>query len=139
MYLMDTVACSEQRAPAPSAAFIRFADATPQPLIYTSVVVLGELRRGAARHRDERQRRSLAEWIDTVLRPSFGERVLPITEPIANLWGELMGDAIRRGQPVPTIDSFIAATALVHGLIVVTRNEADFRRCGVAVRNPWTE
>ena len=139
MYLMDTVSCSEPYASSPSPAFMRFADSTPRQLLFTSVVVLGELRRGAAGHPDAAQRERLSGWIETVMRPSFGDRVLPVTEPIADQWGELMGAAIRRGQPVPAIDALIAATALVHGLTVVTRNEADFRRCGVQVRNPWTE
>ncbi len=107
--------------------------------LFTSVIVIGELLKGAARHVDPAQRGRIRAWIDSQLVPSFGGRIIPVTRDVANRWGEICGEGMRRGETLPAIDALIAATALVHGLTVVTRNEADFRRCGVPVRNPWLE
>jgi toxin FitB len=66
-------------------------------------------------------------------------RLLPIDVRAAMRWGALTGESEKRGLPLPVIDSLIAATALVHGFAVVTRNVEDFKRCGVACVNPWDQ
>ncbi len=67
----------------------------------------------------------------------FGARLLPVDMRVATRWGTLTGDSEKRGQPLPVIDSLIAATALVQGFAVVTRNIEDFKRCGGTCVNPW--
>ena len=67
----------------------------------------------------------------------FGERILPVTKEIADRWGTLDANCQLRGTPANTADGMIAATALEHGLTVVTRNVKDFTRLGVTVFNPW--
>lgn len=76
-------------------------------------------------------RRDLAE--------RFGGRLLPIDTHVAARWGVLVGESEKRGIPLPVIDSLLAATALVHGFRIVTRNVRDFERCGVACVNLWNE
>jgi len=139
MFLLDTVLISEPRRPRPAEGVLRFFDREPPAFLYTSVVVLGELRRGAAAQRDSVYAAQLSRWIDEEVIPAFAGRVLDVTPAVAELWGRIRGEGIRRGENLPIIDSIIAATALVHGLTVVTRNEADFQRCGATVRNLWAE
>nr|WP_272421487.1 hypothetical protein [Polyangium jinanense] len=62
-----------------------------------------------------------------------------MTEDIALAWGRLQGEAERRGQMLPAIDALLGATALAHGLVVVTRNETDIGRTGVRIIDPWAE
>jgi predicted nucleic acid-binding protein len=69
----------------------------------------------------------------------FGERLLPVDIRTATRWGALAGESEKRGRPRPVIDSFIAATAIVHGLTVVTHIVEDFERCGAVCGYPWDQ
>ncbi len=101
--------------------------------VFVSVITVGELARGIhqRRRKDPIAAKLLQQWLDE-MRLGFARRILPVTEPIADLWGELSAQ-----RPRPVADALIAATALVHGLAVVTRNVADFADTGVAIVNPW--
>jgi toxin FitB len=96
---------------------------------------LGEIRHGVERirARDQAQARALEKWL-LGLSAEFAERILPVDEPIANQWGRL-----GLQQPVPVLDALLAATALVHGLTVVTRDEGGFRNTGARVLNPFAK
>ena len=98
-----------------------------------SVITLGEIERGIELVRTTKpgKARELAGWLNA-LRDDCQDRILTVTEDIAREWGRI---AARR--PRGDIDSLIAATAVVHGLTVVTRNVADFADTGAAVINPW--
>jgi len=98
-----------------------------------SVLVLGEIRKGLEqlRARDPAQARALEEWLSNVT-TAFGDRALPVDSAVADEWGRL--NAIR---PVAVIDGLLAATAKVHGLTLVTRNETDVRGLGASVLNPF--
>jgi toxin FitB len=101
--------------------------------IHVSVIVLGEIRRGAEllRRRDPIAAASLDSWLAT-LRVSLGNRLLPISEEVADCWGRLgVPDAI------PVADGLLAATALVHDLVLVTRNTRDVERTGARLLNPF--
>jgi hypothetical protein len=97
------------------------------------VLVVGEIRQGIerVRPRDPRRGDALEQWLRT-LQQSYGDRILDVTSPIAEAWGRL-----RATGPLPVVDSLLAATALVHGLIVVTRDTGPFERIGVPWLNPW--
>ncbi len=99
-----------------------------------SVMTLGELRQGIERlrPRDPEAAEVFEARLGQIARTLAG-RVISVTSDIAERWGELQA---ARG-PLPLIDSLIAATAQAHGLQVVTRNVADFERCGVRVLDPW--
>jgi len=98
-----------------------------------SVLTLGEIRRGVEllRSRDPRQARVIEEWLGT-LHDVFADRILRVDAPVAEAWGRL-----RAEHSLAIVDSLIAATALVHGLTVVTRDTSTARRTGVPFLDPW--
>ena len=99
-----------------------------------SVLVLGEIRKGLERlrTRDPAQAVILENWLHAITE-AFGERALPIDPPIADEWGRM--NAIR---PLPIIDGLLVATAKIHNLKLVTRNEADMAELGASILNPFT-
>ncbi|HDR9258015.1 TPA: type II toxin-antitoxin system VapC family toxin [Burkholderia vietnamiensis] len=137
MFLVDTNVISEvrkrERADKGVMAFFRKA-ARDDADLYLSVVTVGELRRGVEiiRHRgDKSQATRLENWLDGVLR-EFASNILAVDEEIGQLWGRL-----RVPHPEHSLDKLIAATALIHDLIVVTRNVDDFAGTGARVLNPF--
>jgi predicted nucleic acid-binding protein len=103
--------------------------------LFVSVMVLGEIRRGIERIRirDQNQARSLEKWLQS-LATGFADRILPVDERVADQWGRL---GLR--QPAPLLDAFLAATALVHDLTVVSRDEDGFRNTGARLLNPFSK
>lgn len=93
--------------------------------------------KGITVHPEQHRRADLQRWLDAVLRPWFGDRVLPVSQAIAERWGILDGECQLKGHPVAAPDGLIAATALEHDLILVTRNVDDFAGLGIEVLNPW--
>jgi predicted nucleic acid-binding protein len=132
-YLPDTNVLSELRRPAPSPSVVKWFDATRSTDLYLSVMVVGEIRQGVERLRPRDAVRSERHeaWL-IQLQASFADRILTITIPIAEAWGRL-----RAPGPLPVVDSLLAATALVHGLTVVTRDTSPFERVGVPHLDPW--
>lgn len=133
-YLLDTNVISElaRARPEPSVS-TWFGEATDEAL-YLSVLSLGELRRGVERLPAGQRREKLRRWLEQDLREWFGSRLLPVDAPVADTWGTLLASTRRT---LPAIDGLIAATALHHGLRLVTRNVADFEVAGLDVINPW--
>ena len=137
MFLLDTNVISELRkagdgkADANVTAWLSGTDATS---FYISAVTIMELEFGILRveRRDAVQGARLRTWMDNHVLPEFSERTLPIDEVVALRCAQL-----HVPNPRPERDAYIAATALVHGMTVVTRNVADFEPTGVAIINPW--
>ena len=131
-FLLDTNAISEiRRGRDPNVQ--AWAASVADSELHLSVLTLGEIRNGIERLRvrDAPQADTFAAWL-TELQTRFASRILPVDTPIAQEWGRL-----NARTPRNTVDSLIAATALVHGLTVVTRNTADFEGCQVQLLNPW--
>lgn len=134
-YLLDTNVVSEPRKPEPSRQVMTWLATTPADDKLISVLTAGELRKGATQLRARGRAATAAkfdEWMDSTL-TAFADRVIGIDQSIAERWGRLQS-----GDPLPAVDSLIAATALVHGWTVATRNIRHFERCGVPVVNPFT-
>jgi predicted nucleic acid-binding protein len=134
-YLIDTNVLSELRRKLPHPGVSAWFAQRPASSLYMSVLTLGELRKGIDGLNDEDRKLALSDWLHTELSMFFLGRVLSIDEQVADRWGQLVAAA---GRPLPAIDSLLAATALVHGLTVVTRNAKDFEGFGLAVINPWS-
>ena len=136
-WLLDTCLLSETWKPRPNAGVLAWLGATLEDELYLSALTLGEIKKGieklATAPRKERLERDYG-----VLRSRFTSRVLGVTDIVAERWGELSADAERRGRALHAVDGMIAATALVHGLTVVTRNVDDFEATPVPVLDPWT-
>ncbi|TKT82970.1 type II toxin-antitoxin system VapC family toxin [Aquamicrobium sp. LC103] len=133
MYLIDTNTFSDAHKGVPEP--VAWLSSVDSGSVYLSVITLGEIERGIEMVRASKpaKARELEKWLQT-LRQENGDRILPITEDVALEWGRLSARH-RRGEA----DALIAATAIVHGLTVVTRNIADFDGTGVAVLNPWSD
>ncbi len=132
--LLDTNVLSELRKGARANPHVRaWLDESDDNALFTSVLVIGEIRRGieTLRRRDAFSARALDRWLAR-LEHGYGERVLPIDRAIADVWGRL--DA---AFGLPAIDGLLAATARVHGFVLVTRNTRDVRRAGIEVLNPF--
>ncbi|MBI4604280.1 MAG: type II toxin-antitoxin system VapC family toxin [Planctomycetes bacterium] len=137
VYLLDTCVLSEPLKRTPDKGVLRWMDAQDEPLLYVSVLTLGELRKGIVKLNDPRRREKLERWVEVDLAGRFQGRVLAVTERVAVLWGGICGEAEKRSEPLPVIDSLIGATAIAHSLTVATRNTADISRTGARVFNPW--
>ena len=134
--LLDTNVLSELRKGQRCDAGVRqWFEETAEEELFISVLVLGEIRQGIERIRlrDPAQARALETWLLWVA-TEFADRLLPVDEKVADQWGRL---GLR--QPVPILDALLAATALVHGLTVVSRDEEGFRNTGVPVINPFSK
>lgn len=105
--------------------------------LYLSAISVGELRKGIEILPEGQRRERLRVWLDNELLPLFEDRVLPITQAVAERWGVLSAQRKMAGRPLGMADGLIAATAAEHELTVVTRNVRDFQELGVAVLNPW--
>ena len=138
MYLLDTNVVSELRKVKSGRAdpeVGRWSQSVPVSRLFISVISLMELESGVLRvaRRDTAQAIMLRTWMTEHVRPAFAGRVLPIDEAVA-----LRCAALHVPDPCSERDALIAATALVHGMTVVTRNVADFLPTGVTLFNPWT-
>jgi toxin FitB len=133
-YLIDTNVLSELRRREPDAGVVEWFAARPATTLYLSVLTLGELRKGVEAMPAGERRLRLLDWLEVDLPAFFSGRILIVDLPVADRWGRLQAEA---GRPLPAIDSLLAATALQHGLHLVTRNSRDFAYPGLDVLNPW--
>jgi predicted nucleic acid-binding protein len=133
-FLLDTNVVSELRkGERADAGVLGWFESVGSDDLYLSVLVVGEIRRGIEliRRRDPSSAQSLEAWLSR-LRRQFKERVLPVDDEVAQLWGTLGLE-----RPLPPIDGLLAATALCHDLTLVTRNETDVSRAPIRVLNPF--
>lgn len=132
-FLLDTNVISEARRPTGDPNVRAWVAGSADSEIYLSALTIGEIRQGIARlqRRDPAHAWRLDAWL-AALRQRHADRILPVTTEIAEVWGQLNAP-----NPLPVVDGLLAATALVHGLTLVTRNTADVARTGVRVLNPF--
>ncbi len=132
-YLLDTNILSETRKKQADERVTSFLAATEPSTLYISVLTLGELRKGVAlkKRSDKDAAKKIAAWVDG-LEFSFSDRILGIDAVTASLWGELSAQ-----RPRPVIDTLLAATAIVHELMLVTRNTKDVQDIDLKLLNPW--
>lgn len=138
-FLLDTNVVSELRkakAGKAAPAVVAWASAVPAGSLYVSAITVLELEMGVLQieRRDAAQGQIIRAWLDGQVLPAFAGRVLAVDARVA-----LLCAGLQVPNRLAERDALIAATALVHGMTVVTRNVADFERSGVALLNPWIQ
>jgi len=136
-YLLDTNIPSELVRPKPSPCVLKWLDAQEEESLFICVVTLGEIKKGITLLPAGKRRKFLEDWYIDELLPWFEGRILSVSAPVAERWGELDGLRQLEGNPLNIADGMIAATAFEHGLTLVTRNINDFVGLGVSMINPW--
>ncbi|HMF76600.1 MAG TPA: type II toxin-antitoxin system VapC family toxin [Bryobacteraceae bacterium] len=136
-WLLDTNVLSELRRAKPDAKVVAFVSSVPAKQLHVSTVTLAEIRFGIEKATDPNDRVILTHWLTHTVRPMFTGRVLEITEDIMLEWRLLVEEGRKIGHTFSQPDLIIAATALHHGLTIVTRNLKDFEKARVPVFNPW--
>lgn len=138
-WLLDTNVLSELRRPKPERKVLAFIAGQPLDLLYVSAVTLAEIRFGIERVGSVTRRTELNDWLMHRVRPMFEGRVLAVTEDIMLKWRLLVEDGRKAGHTFSQPDLIIAATALQHGLTVVSRDVSDYQKARTPVFNPWVE
>ena len=136
-WLLDTCVVSELVRPRPKASVVSWVLERDEDELFLSVITIGELEKGIARLPDSPKRVALEQWVRRELVDRFRDRLLAVDSGVAARWGALVGASEARGQPLPVIDSLIAAMSMQHNYTVVTRNTDDLERCGARCFNPW--
>jgi hypothetical protein len=136
-YLLDTNVISEPFKRSPESKVVDWL-ASQSPLdLCISVLTLGELTMGFELAAAGKRREELQSWVTRDLPRRFVGRLLPVTDDIAREWGRISADGRMRGRELPAVDGLLLATASVHQLTFVTRNERDCSGRGIPTLNPW--
>jgi len=136
-FLLDTNAVSEWVKPRPNPGLIAWMESADEDRIFISVVSLAELHYGVERLATGGRRSRLERWLQHELPLRFENRILPVDTTVAEAWGRTVSRNEAAGRPIGAMDAFLAATAEIHELTLVTRNVSDFPLLK-AVLNPWT-
>jgi predicted nucleic acid-binding protein len=138
-WLLDTNILSELRRPKPERKVLAFVSAQPLEFLYVSTVTFAEIRFGIELVTDAGRRAELNDWLAHRVRPMFEQRVLSISEDIMFKWRLLVEDGRKASHTFSQPDLIIAATALHHGLTVVSRDVSDYQKARAPVLNPWSD
>ena len=136
-WLLDTNVISELRRARPNGRVRAFVAAQPLEQLFVSTVTFAEIRYGIETVGDPIRRAELSDWLEHKVRPMFEQRALEVSEDVMFKWRLLVEDGRKASHTLSQPDLIIAATALQHGLTVVTRDTADFALARVPLMNPW--
>jgi toxin FitB len=136
-FLLDTCVISELMAKRPNQAVTQWIDSVHEDRLYLSVITIGEIRKGIAKLADSPRKLELLEWLSDHLLSRFSDRIVAIDTGVMLDWGQLVGNLERHGNPMPLMDSLIAAIVLHGDFVLVTRDEADFEYADVRMLNPF--
>jgi len=136
-WLLDTNVVSESIKPQPHPGVALWLSEVDEDTVYLSVVLLAEIRRGIELLPSGPRRARLTAWLDQDLIERFSSRILEVDRRVADVWGRLSASAKRQGTALSPMDAFFGATALVHGLTLVTRDTSAFEKLSVPVMDPW--
>jgi len=136
-YLIDTCILSELMKPVPDPRVLAWFDSVADSSLFVSLFSLGEVRRGILRLPASRRRDELARILDEQLIPLFSAKFVAWNRMSAEIWAKIYAQCESSGRCPALIDSMIAATALSHGMTMVTRNVSDFQFEGLQVVNPF--
>jgi predicted nucleic acid-binding protein len=136
-FLLDTNVISELVKPRPDSKVTGWISSIDERLLCLSALTLGEIRKGIASLPMTPRRFTLEGWLELELTERFHGRILPVDAGVADRWGRIAAAAALKRQELPVIDGLLAATALHHDLMLVTRNARDVEPTGVPIVNPW--
>lgn len=134
--LLDTCTLAEVRKPEGHASVKSAVEEIPDEDLYLSVLSVGEIVKGVALLAAGKKKKALSSWL-VALESQFAERILGLDLETARIWGELTARAQKNGIVVPAADGLLAATALRHGLHIMTRNTKHFDATGAFIIDPW--
>lgn len=137
-FLLDTCVLSELVKRTPNNGVVNWISSIDENRLFISVITLGEIQKGISKLEDRGRQETLSNWLEQALKRRFDQRCLTINTDIALEWGMLSGGNAKQGRTLPVIDALLAATAIVHNLTFITRNESDFNPLPIRVINPWT-
>ena len=137
-YLLDTNVVSEWAKLRPEPGVVRWLADADEDRVFLSVITIAELQRGIDLLAAGAKRDRLNTWLAGDVLTRFEGRILAVTCDVARRWGTLCAETQRKGHTLGAIDAFLAATAAVHGLTLVTRNSRDFEATRISFFNPWT-
>ncbi len=137
MFLLDTNVLSDATKLSPHPGVSQWLADKPASMLFISAMTVAEAGYGAERLVPGRKAANLRAWLDEVI-VEFGERVLPVDVEVAKAQARIRRAAENARRTMPSIDAFLAATAEVHGLTLVTRNVRDFEAWGGPVLDPWS-
>ena len=136
-YLLDTCVISELVSKQPDPRVLAWIDTIDADGVYISVITVGEITKGIEKLPNSKRKQELSDWLENELLIRFQDNLIELDVNILIQWGKLNARLEISGRRAPAIDSLIAATALEHELILVTRNVSDFSGTGVEILNPW--
>lgn len=136
-FLLDTNVVSEWVKPRPDPGVITWLANIDEDRVFLSVITLAELRYGVERMTVGARRDRLGLWLREQLPVRFENRILTVDASVAEAWGRMLARSQAAGRSMSIMDAFLAATAEVHGLSIITRNTSDFSAAGCAIVNPW--
>jgi predicted nucleic acid-binding protein len=136
--LVDTCVLSEVRHPKGDPVVRERFEALADESIYLSVITIGELTKGIEKLQASKKKTALKTWLSRVI-ASAGGRILSVDLETAVIWGEIVAKAEAKGRQIAPIDGVIAATAIQHGLHLMTRNVSDFEPTDAMLINPWED
>lgn len=137
-YLLDTCLVSELAKRQPNQGVVDWVLAQDHNTLFISSITLGEIQKGITKLADSAKKHDLQTWLNNDVRARFMGKTIAIAANEALQWGELLAVAEAKGQPMPIVDSLIAATALFQDMVLVTRNTKDVEISGVKLHNPWS-
>ncbi len=137
-FLLDTNVVSEWVRPQPNSGVVSWLANVDEDRVFISVVTLTKLRYGIERMIAGRRRKRLEDWLAGELLARFDGRILAVDQTVADISGRFVARSEAAGRPMEAIDAFLAATAEVHRLTLVTRNQSDFKAVLKSTVNPWT-
>ena len=136
-YLLDTCVISEFVKPGPEPKVVEWLNSIDTEKAFLSAVTIGEIQHGISNRAPSNRTTELEVWLNEALPEQFDGRILPLDMDTFIVWGKLASDQKRKGEPMGVMDSLIAATALRHNMVLVTRNTSDFRLVSLSTFNPW--
>jgi predicted nucleic acid-binding protein len=136
-YLLDTCVLLEFVKPRPEQKVVDWLNSVDPEAVFLSAITIGEIQLGISHRPPSNRRTELEVWLHKTLPQQFGGRVLALDTAMFVTWGKMTAAQRHQGETQSVMDSLIAAVALEHKLVLVTRNVGDFKVAGLSVFNPW--